>query len=119
VVSAPGYAPLTMAFVVDLGAIELRLNDPRVLPRVGGTREVVLCAYPGRSTAPTAFALAADTTIQFVTEEVPSVVITSITLPADDQCTYFAVQGLGVGSAKVTVTSPNFRAFSTTIMVAP
>jgi hypothetical protein len=119
VLSAPGYAPLKAYFIVDLGAVNLALNShPTSSPRVGETKEVVLCAS-GLFAMPVTFAIAADTNIRFVTEEVPPVVMSSATLPPDNECTYFAVQALAAGSARVTLTNPNFRTFTTTIVVTP
>jgi hypothetical protein len=117
---APGYEPLKVGFLVDYGDVRLGLSqNPATPTHVGQTREVVLCVSPGLSATPVTFAIAADTAIRFATEEVPPVAMNSATLPAGNSCTFFAVQALAAGSAKVTLTNPNYKTFTTTIAVTP
>jgi hypothetical protein len=120
VASAPGYAPVTMGFVVDSGGIQFGLNaNPPISPSAGGVKEVYLCIYPGLSVEPVTFSLAADPNIGFASENTPLTAITSITVPANQSCAYFLVQGLAAGPGRVTITSPNYRTFSSAIVVTP
>jgi hypothetical protein len=122
--SAPGYAPATLSITVALGTIGLTVAGATP-PSVGATNEVYLCALApdGDSNwavaSPTTFSLTPSANIKFLTPDGSNTVIASVTIPADQSCTYFLVQGISAGPASIAVSSPNYKSVVTQINVTP
>jgi len=123
--SAAGYTSATLEFFVDLGTIDFGLTgDPPGPLKVGGTRGVYLCSYGPHGeynllATATTFSLAPSANIRFTTEAAPSTPVTSATIPAANYCTNFVVQGLRVGTASITISSPNYKTLVTSLTVTP
>jgi hypothetical protein len=122
VASAPGYSAATLSISVGLGTISLAWSGS---PKVGATNEAYLCVLSPDSrqvflASPATLSIAPGSNIKFLSGEPPNAVITSVTIPADqNNCAHLFLQGLSAGLASVTITSPNYTTLTTSITVVP
>ena len=114
VASAPGYSQATFSIAVDLGTISFGVVDLPPALAVAVSKDVTICANAPDGnwvflSAPITLSLTAGTNVKFVTIDVPGTTVTSVTIPANDNCAYLLVQGVAAGSASVTLSSPTTR----------
>jgi hypothetical protein len=123
--SAPGYSPASLGLTVDLGTIDFGLITYYTGPlTVGGSTSAYICSSGPADNytlvvAPTTFSLSSSANIRFAADGAPGTVITSVTVPADNSCASFLVQGLAAGAATINITNSNYKPFAGSITVNP
>jgi hypothetical protein len=115
--------PDTAYTVVTLGRIDPIGGWPASL-KVGDSVAVQLYARDSLQNThyvlnPTTWTLAANQNIEFRSGGANSVVITSVTIPADQSFVTFYVKGVSAGTGSANITETNYQPYSNTITVTP
>ena len=124
--SAAGHNSVKGAVIVAAGRVDPISSWPTTLS-LSGTDSLLVTMYARDQnisnihyvTSPTIFTLTGTANVGFVSGGLPSVAITSVTIPADAQYVQFWIKGLTVGTSTVSIANANYTTYAPSITVIP
>jgi len=121
--SVPAHNAATAYTVVTAGRVDPIMGWPVTLA-AGDSAAVTLYARDSVQNAhnllnATTWTLAPNANIQFTSGGATSTVITSVTIPADQQSVTFYVRGVAAGTGNATLTATNYHSYSNIVTVTP
>ena len=116
-----GHLPASGSVNVGLGRIDPLSGWPTSL-RVGDSVQVTLYARDPQQgtryvTAATSFSLAPNANVEFVSGGATSTVMTTVTVPADNQYVQFWLKGVAVGTGSATITNATYSPYTNSLTV--
>jgi hypothetical protein len=121
--TSPAHSPATAYTVVTLGRIDPIIGWPATL-KAGDSVAVTLYARDSSQSAhnvlnATTWTLAPTANMEFRSGGANSIVITVVTIPADQQAVTFYMKGVLAGTGNATITATSYHPYSNTVTITP